>query len=64
MAREAKRPKTVDGKKLWMDFVVIDFKHENAYIVGFDGEITMTLPRSAFWHVVDKVEQGDLRKEA
>jgi hypothetical protein len=62
MARKAATEKLVEGRKLWMDFVVIDFKRENAFIIGYDGEITMTIPRSAFWHIVDKVEEGVLNK--
>lgn len=61
MPKKDRLDQTVNGKKLWMDFLVLDMKHENAYIFGYDGELTMKIPRSAFWHIVDQVEEGVLK---
>lgn len=62
MARKAAADCLSEGRKLWMDLVVIDVVREKAWIVGYDGEITMTIPDSAFWHILDKVETGDFSK--
>lgn len=63
MARKAPTECLIDGKKPWMDLLLIDFKSEKAFIIGYDGEITMTVPKSAFWHIVEQVEEGILNKE-
>ena len=59
MARKASASCLSEGKKLWMDLVVIDMKHEKAYIFGYDGELTMRIPDSAFWHILDKIERKE-----
>ena len=45
-----------------MDLLVIDTKHENAYVFGYDGELTMKIPDSAFKHILQQVKEGLLKK--
>lgn len=61
MPRKDQRPgHTVEGKRLFMDLIIIDLIHERAYVYGYDGELTMTIPDSAFQHILKTVENGEM----
>jgi len=61
--RVTRKTQIVEGQKLFMDLLVIDLKHEKAYVFGYDGELTMKIPSNAFWHIVETYESGSLGKQ-